>query len=393
MITGDDLASFRGGTIHLMEQAENLTALGHQVQILAQNRGPYPQATTVRIRYLPAWGGGALRLFSYNISLLIVLFWLGIRRWPQIIHTRQMGYSATPLLMAGLFRLPHVLEVNGVLRDELAGQRISRFRLWLIDYFARTNLGGSDRFTTTTPEYLHRLDQVYGVDESAWRLMPCGVNPELFQPGDRTSAREKLNLPDVFALLHVGSLYDWRGLDVLLEALAIAHHQLPPWELWLVGDGVESQRLQEQSRNLGLADQVRFVGQVPYDQVPQWLVAANVGVVLYKPTRPVPGDPMKIYEYMAAGLPVMAGDHANYGKLVENAAAGLVVDDTDPTALAAAITDLAVDDRARERMAQKGVDVARSEHTWARRAQTLERLFVELVPPETGSPDATAADG
>tara|TARA_B100000809_G_scaffold222363_1_gene231275 strand:+ start:616 stop:969 length:354 start_codon:yes stop_codon:yes gene_type:complete len=110
MITGDDLTSFRGGTIHLVEQAENLQALGHDVCIFAQDRGPLPQPTTVSIRYLPA-----------------------------IVHTRQMGYSAMPLLAARLLGVPHVLEVNGILRDELA-RRGSALRLAVIDWFARVNL-------------------------------------------------------------------------------------------------------------------------------------------------------------------------------------------------------------------------------------------------------------
>ncbi|MBT6146759.1 MAG: glycosyltransferase, partial [Gemmatimonadetes bacterium] len=276
MITGDDLSSFRGGTIHLMEQAQNLLARGHDVLVLAQARGHYPQETPVPIRYLPACGGGLLRLGSYNLALLVQLFWLALRGWPHIIHTRQMGYSATPLLIARLFGLPHVLEVNGVLRDELAGQSVSSLRLWLIDRFARLNLHFSDRFTTTTTEYLRRLEQVYDVEETRWRPMPCGVNPELFGPGDRDAARQMLDLPNVFALLHVGSLYEWRGIDLLLAGLARAHADLPPWELWLVGDGVEVDRLCQQAASLGLQDNVRFVGQVPYDQVPHWLVAAAV---------------------------------------------------------------------------------------------------------------------
>jgi len=384
MITGDDLASFRGGTIHLMEQAENLVALGHDVQIIAQDRGAYPQQTTVPIRYLPAWGSGAMRLLSYNVSLLLVLLWLGLRRWPQIIHTRQMGYSATPLFVSTLLRLPHVLEVNGVLRDELSGQSPSKSRLWAIDFFSRLNLHRSDRFTTTTTGYLRRLEQVYDVDEASWRRMPCGVNPDLFRPADQQAARERLQLPeDVFALLHVGSLYDWRGLDVLLEALAQVQGSLPPWALWLVGDGVEMPRLQQQSQDLDLTNRVRFVGQVSYDEVPHWLAAADVGVVLYKSTRPVPGDPMKIYEYMASGLPVMAGDHPHYGGIVSEAAAGVVVDDTDPKALAEAVTRLAADREARRQMGSRGVDVARTQYSWARRAEDLERLFLELLPAES----------
>lgn len=157
MITGDDLANFRGGTIHLLEQAENLLALGHVLTLFAQDRGPLPQPTPVPIRYLPAIGGGVLRLLSYNLCLFLVLLWTGLRRRPDIIHTRQMGYSATPMLVARLLGVPHVLEVNGVLRDELASLAPSRMRLALIDLFARINLLGSDAFTTTTEGYRDRL--------------------------------------------------------------------------------------------------------------------------------------------------------------------------------------------------------------------------------------------
>lgn len=379
MITGDDLASFRGGTIHLMEQAQNLVQRGHEVLVLAQARGTYPQEPTVKIRYLPAWGSGMIRLGSYNLFLLLQLLWLALCRWPQIIHTRQMGYSAIPLFVARLFRLPHVLEVNGVLRDELAGQSPSRLRLGLIDHFARANLTHSHRFTTTTTGYLRRLETVYGADASRWRPMPCGVNPELFHPGDRDAARRELGLPDVFALLHVGSLYDWRGIDLLLEGLALAHAELPAWQLWLVGDGVEAEPLRAQALALGLQDHVRFVGQVPYHQVPRWLVAADLGVVLYKPTRPVAGDPMKIYEYMAAGLPVMAGNHPHYGGIIDEAGSGVVVDDTSPDAMATALKALARDQDGRRQMGCQGIDVARSQYSWARRAEQLEDLFAELL--------------
>jgi glycosyltransferase involved in cell wall biosynthesis len=379
MVTGDDLTAFRGGTIHLMEQAENLAALGHDVRIFAQDRGPLPRPTPVPIRYLPAPGSGLRRLLTYNRHLRRALFAETQAERPDVIHTRQMGYSDVPLRVARRLGLPHVLEVNGVLRDELTGSGSpSRLRLALIDRAARRNLHGSDAFTTTTTEYRDRLDEVYGIDRARWAPMPCGVNEERFRPGDRRLARQRLQLPEEsFALLHVGSLYDWRGLDLLLEGLAGVDATLP-WELWLVGDGVERPRLERQAVDLGLGERVRFVGQVAYDEVPEWLVAADVGVVLYKPTRPVPGDPMKIYEYMACGLPILAGDHPHYGGLVRPAEAGVVVDDTDPAALARAVADLHADPERRQVLARNAV-AASGQFTWRRRAEDLAALFERVV--------------
>ncbi|MDP7447733.1 MAG: glycosyltransferase family 4 protein, partial [Candidatus Latescibacteria bacterium] len=208
----------------------------------------------------------------------------------------------------------------------------------------------------------------------------CGVNEERFRPGNRDAARERLELPTAsFALLHVGSLYDWRALDTLIEALArLDTARVPDCQLWLVGDGVERPRLQALSRELGIAERVRFVGQVPYAQVPEWLVAADVGVVLYKPTRPVPGDPMKIYEYMACGLPVLAGDYPHYGGIVDEAEAGIVADDSDPGALEDAIYRLYEDPEARGGFGERGARVSARDHTWRRRAEQLAALLEKV---------------
>ena len=385
MITGDDLAAVTGGTIHLMEQAENLHALGHQVIVFAQDRGPWPHATPVDIRYLPAPGSGLRRLLSYNVALLRALLREGRVQPPDAIHTRQMGYSATPLLAAWRLGVPHVLEVNGILRDELGGRGASRVRLRLIDVFARINLHRSDAYTTTTEAHTDRLSELYGIDRSRWRVMPCGVNESIFRPGDRAEARRQLDLPsETFALLHVGSLYDWRGLDVLLDGLAtLSDDDVPDWQLWLVGDGGERSRLSDQAQALGIGEKVRFFGQVPYDEVPTWLRAADVGVVVYKPTRSVPGDPMKIYEYMASGLPVLAGDYPRYGGVVRAADAGAVADDTDPASMADAVRRLHADPEALKRYGTNGIETALREHTWRRRTEQLQDLLFSLCGTST----------
>ena len=376
MITGDDLTRYRGGTIHLMEQAENLLRLGHEVILFAQNRGAYPRPTEVCIRYLPAPGPGPIRLVIYNLSLFFALLLHSLRHRPAVIHTRQMGYAATPLLVAGLLGIPHVLEVNGVLRDELGADRASRARLALIDMVARLNLHRSDAFSTTTAEHLDRLDELYGIDRHRATVIPCGVNVDRFAPGEGAPWRRKMGIPaSTFVLIHVGSLYAWRGLDYLLEGLALFEQQVPDWELLLVGEGAEQASLEEHSQRLGMANRVRFVGQVPYADIPEYLRAADLGVVFYKKTRSLPGDPMKIYEYMACGLPVLAGDYPNYGGLVRREEAGLSVDETDTQAMADALLRLYHSPEDRLRYGGNGVAAATKEYSWLARTRILEAVL------------------
>ncbi|MFH1569308.1 MAG: glycosyltransferase family 4 protein [Gemmatimonadota bacterium] len=388
MITGDDLSAFRGGTIHLMEQAENLVRLGHEVTVFAPGRGAFPRSTAVPIRYLPAPGHGWLRLLAYNAALFAALLRSARRRRPHVIHTRQMGYSATPLMAARLLGLPHVLEVNGILHDELGRGGASRLRLWLIDAFARLNLRRTDSFSTTTAEHIDRLDQLYGVDRRRAAVVPCGVNLDLFRPGDRPALRRQLGLaPGAFIIVQAGSFYSWHGLDLLLDGLACLDRgkapgeAAPDWQLHLLGDGAERPALETRARDLGLAGRVRFPGQVPYAQVPAYLGAADVGVAFYKPTRSVPGDPMKIYEYMACGLPVLASRYPNYGGAVERAHAGVSVDESDPTQVAAALRRLwASPDQCRQYGAN-GVRAAAAEYSWLARTRLLEKLLQQAARP------------
>jgi len=376
MITGDDLTRYRGGTIHLMEQAENLLRLGHEVTVFAQNRGVYPRQTEVRIRYLPAPGPGPIRLVIYNLCLFLALFMHSLRHRPAVIHTRQMGYAATPLLVAGLLRLPHVLEVNGVLRDELGADRASRARLALIDTVARLNLHRSDAFSTTTAEHLDRLQELYGIDRDRATVIPCGVNADQFAPGDGSAWRQEMGISaSTFVLVHVGSLYDWRGLDYLLDGLARFEKEVSDWQLLLVGEGAEQANLEAYSRRLGMSARVRFVGQVPYVDIAEYLRAADLGVVFYKKTRSLPGDPMKIYEYMACGLPVLAGDYPNYGGLVQREEAGLSVDETDTQAMADALLSLYDSPEDRSRYGRNGVAAARREYSWLARTRILEGVL------------------
>ena len=377
MVTSDDLSQFKGGTIHLIEQAENLARLRHRVTIYAPSVGRLPRACAADIRYLPAPLSGWIRQGVFDFFLFLTLSLACLRGRVSIIHVRQMSYSISALTAAKLWRIPHVLEVNGILRDEMPA--LSKARgLWL-DICARFNLKRSQAFTTTTSEHIVRLGELYDVDHKKATVIPCGVNVELFGPGDRNAARRELAIAqDDFVLIHVGSLYSWRGVDRLLEGLGRIGGRIESWRLLLVGDGAERPALEACAKQLGIAEMVDFVGLVDYDLVPHYLVASDVGVVFYTPTRSVPGDPMKIYEYMACGLPVLASNCPRYGDLVLGAGAGLVVDSEDSLALADAVVQMAAAPEKRRTFGEAGVRAA-AEHSWLARTRVLETVLLQQI--------------
>lgn len=141
-----------------------------------------------------------------------------------------------------------------------------------------------------------------GADPARVHAFHRGVDPELFSPGDRQQARERLGLPaNEPVLLSVGNLVRVKGHDVLIESLAAAGADAP-WHLKLVGNGPERDRLQRQAQRLGVGSRVSFVGSVPHERLGDWYRAADLVVL---PSRSE-GIPNVLLEAMACGTPFVA---------------------------------------------------------------------------------------
>jgi glycosyltransferase involved in cell wall biosynthesis len=173
-------------------------------------------------------------------------------------------------------------------------------------------------------------------------------------------------------IVYVGQLYRWKGIDGLLRALA----HLPQRKLTLVGghDSQDMERCRSLAAELGITHRVEFVGQLPPYAVGGYLERARVGVV------PLPRDgfveaerftsPLKIFELMSAGVPIVTSDLPSIRELVQDQVHALLVPPDDPRALACGLETL-LEDR---RLAGRLVAAAAShvlEFTWEARARRL----------------------
>jgi glycosyltransferase involved in cell wall biosynthesis len=168
---------------------------------------------------------------------------------------------------------------------------------------------------------------------------------------------------------------------VLLRALA----RLPHVRGLIVGghpaEG-DLQRLQALGQELGLSDRVKFTGQVPRDQVPQLLEEADV-LVMPHTTTPLSerhASPLKLFEYMAAGRPIVASNLQAVREVLRDGENSCLVHAADPAALASGIAKVLSDGDASERMARAAFRDA-SDYTWDRRAQRLESLLEQAMIP------------
>ena len=182
--------------------------------------------------------------------------------------------------------------------------------------------------------------------------VPNGVNVHRITPQPES--------PGAPVVTFVGTLKPWHGVDVLLRARAQAHKD---WKLRIIGDGPMRAELDDLARSLGV--DVDFRGAVAPDAIPQHMAGTAIGVAPY-PAMDTDSDqyfsPLKVYEYMAAGLPVVASRVGQLPEIMGESA--YLVPPSDPEALAEALDALVANPVERARVGSDNRRQAEREHSW-----------------------------
>lgn len=197
------------------------------------------------------------------------------------------------------------------------------------------------------------LDHVRARGARRVELIPNGADPAMFEAhADRSAFRRLHGLEGKFAVIYAGAHGMSNDLDVLLQAARLL--QQTDVQMVLVGDGKEKPALLERSRRLGLSN-ATFVPAVPKRQMPSVLAAADACIAILKPIEAYKTTyPNKVFDYMAAGKPVLLAIDGVIRHVVERAGCGLFVPPGNPVALADAIRYLAADPARAQDMGSKG---------------------------------------
>lgn len=176
------------------------------------------------------------------------------------------------------------------------------------------------------------------------------------------------------AVVYVGDLTYVRGTKEMVQAIALLPEELEA-KLWLAGR-FSDPGLEEACRTVPGWPQVEFLGWQSRSQVAALLTGARVGLVLVHPVPHYQANyPVKLFEYMAAGLPVVASDLPNCRQIVEEAGCGLVVDPLDPKEIADAVRWLLENPDRAEEMGRRGRSAVEDRYNWRREGQTLVRYY------------------
>jgi glycosyltransferase involved in cell wall biosynthesis len=194
--------------------------------------------------------------------------------------------------------------------------------------------------------------------------------------------REELALGGKFVVGWVGSFRRFHGVDLALEAAASLQDKVPDLALLLVGDGLERPRLEERAKALGLRHAI-FTGTVSYQEMPRYIRAMDVALVLDAGGGGFHYSPLKLREYMACRRALIAPRVGQVGRVLSDGVDALVVRPGDPRALAGALERLHRDPGLRRSLGAAARRKVAEEGSWDRQVQraveALEQAAIRLT--------------
>jgi glycosyltransferase involved in cell wall biosynthesis len=175
-------------------------------------------------------------------------------------------------------------------------------------------------------------------------------------------------------VLYLGGLMGGRGLEQLVDAIAL----VPEVQLVMLGSGAEEERIRERAAARGAS--VLVLPPVAPDLVEAYAASADVGVSPIVPSclNYRYSLPNKLFQYMAAGIPVVASDFRQVREVVEGSGSGTVVDTTRPEAIAKGIRRVLADPATATAMGERGRAAVRDRYHWGRAAEVLLAVYEGL---------------
>jgi glycosyltransferase involved in cell wall biosynthesis len=349
--------------VHVQAVLGRLVARGHDVHLLTPRPGgpPPPELASVTVHPLPTVEGSdpAAREAATRLSDREVRSVLDhVHRCGPLglVYERYALWGRTATAWAGDAGVPTVLEVNAPLPREQAQHR-SLVDAEGAEAVARSVFGAAGCIVCVSDPVAGWVRSV-GAPADRVHTVPNGVDCDRIRP---VPVRRD---PSPFTLGFVGTLKPWHGVDTLVRALRLLRGIHPDYRLLVVGDGPERGRLTRLAADLDVADAVELTGAVEPVRIPDLLARMDVAVAPYPALVDFYFSPLKVYEYLAAGLPTVVSDLPELRALLEDGRLGVLTAPGDPDALARAVVGLREDPRRREDLAVRGRATAEDRHDW-----------------------------
>ena len=395
MIAPEPFFEPRGTPFSEFHRIRALIALGHEVDLVTYPFGQTVEMPGLRVfRSLrpPFVGhvkiGPSLAKIPLDALLTLTAVRRALSRRYDVIHSHEeAGFIGA--LLAMLVRLPHLYDMHSSLPQQLSNFAFSRSRLirWVFLAIERFMIRRSRVVIVICPAL---EETVKGIEPGARIVLienAPGSAEDSATPEQAAAVRAALGLAaSTPIVLYTGTFEAYQGLDLLFEAMAIVHRARPDARLVLAGGRADQvARARAQARAAGIEAATVFAGERPASEIPSYLLASDV---LVSPRSRGTNTPLKIYQYLRSGKPIVATRLRTHTQVLSDDTAIL----TEPTAASFADGVLAgLNDASRAaRVGRQALALAETKYSYEAYLERTRQACAALSPE--GPAGAVAKD-
>jgi glycosyltransferase involved in cell wall biosynthesis len=371
MDAGVPVFGTKGCSVHVQEVVRGLIQRGADVELYATREGSHRPDDLADLR--THWfatprdqpqGQREQAALANNVLLHDAL----VRRGPfDLVYERYSLWSFAAMEYARRMGIPGLLEVNAPL---IAEHTMTRRLLdaEAAERVADRVFAAAHALLPVSTQVATYLAQFPGASGRV-HVVRNGVNVERVHPGIPAARSRR---PGELTIGFVGTLKPWHGLETLVEAFARLHRAAPETRLLIVGTGPEEERLVRQLEQFDILQAVHLTGGVAPSEIPALLTSMDIAVAPAPPLADFYFSPLKLFEYMAAALPVVAARIGQIAEVIHDGVDGLLFAPGDAAALSASLDRLRRDPVLRTRIGAAARETIRRSHSWN---HTIDRIL------------------
>ena len=391
MIAPEPFFEARGTPFSEYHRIRALADLGHTVDLVTYPFGRDVDLPGLKIHR--SWRPPFVRRVRIGPSLakvpldaLLALKALHVAlKWKfDYVHSHEEG-GAIGLLLARLLGVPHLYDMHSSLPEQLSNFKFSRSRLLVGAFRALERM--MVRRSASVIVICRHLEEVAREIAPAAHVVLIENAPgsgSNAAPPDRAAVRAAAGIPqDAPMVLYTGTFEAYQGLDLLFAAMRTVLAARDDARLVLAGghpDQVE--RARREAAAAGVAGATVFLGERPADEIPGYLHASDV---LVSPRSRGKNTPLKIYQYLRSGTPIVATNLLTHTQVLDSAVAELT--DPTPEAFGAGVVRVLADAALAERLGRSARDLADTKYTY----EAYVSRTREALRPITGRPGQAEA--
>lgn len=302
---------------------------------------------------------------------------------PAVIHGASNHWNGLAAVSAAnRLGIPSVYEVRGLWEVTRGSRDPEWAKGGMYRFMARMEADAAAHATHVLAITNALKDELVarGVDAEKITVVPNAVDADRFTPAARdTQLEEALGVRGKTVIGYIGSVLDYEGLELLIDAADVMHARREDFTVLIVGDGAELEKFQDLVRERELEDFVRFTGRVPHEQVERYYSLVDIAPF---PRLPLPVcemvSPLKPFEALAMGKAVVASDVAALAEIIEPGVNGLLHRKGDTEDLVRHLEVLLEDPSLRAKLARQGREWVRENRQWSDMAEIVSSIYREL---------------